>query len=196
MRHLIQKRSPFWWKKYCMQKMEKKMKSISIKKFILPVLFFLIIFPGCKKAKVTFEWKTLKAKGSYNSVTDESYLSLSGFIKINQSSVNINPLNPEIKSDFLFVELLTWEYTLFAGDEQILLVNNKNVYQIFDKIFVNASDKTDDFIWVYVITETPVKGDIFKGNNPDTVLALFQAIDDNGNLYKIYETVNIQFTRN
>lgn len=171
------------------------MKSIKIKIPLLIVLISFFLFSGCKKPNVTFEWQTLEAIGSYDSTTDTSYLSLGGFLKINQSTVNMNPINPAIDNDFLFVELLTWGYAVFDGEDNILLITNENVHTIFDKIFVNASKKENDFVWVYVITETPVKGDIFNGRNPDSADIALQIVDDNGNLYRIVETINMNFTR-
>lgn len=169
-------------------------------KFFLRIFIILlplfVIFAGCKKATVKFEWDKLEGEGSYNSATDESYLSLSGFIKIDQSTVNINPINPAFDNDFLFVELLTWEYSVFSGGDSVLYISNQNVYDKFDKIFVNASDKTNDYLWVFVITETPVKGDIFNGKNPDSFEIVLQAVDDNGNYYRIVKTVDFKFTRN
>ena len=168
------------------------------KKFIvlLPILLISIFIQSCKDPELNFEWFLFEAQGSYSSSDDSSYLKLNAWLKINQSSVNTNPSSPLDPSHFEYASVINWRFQIFSGDQMILELTDRNIYQKFNEIHLNVAADQYDYVWVAIESQSPLPGDIFNGISPDRVQVEMSIYDTGGQAYSVVSSTSFTFDRN
>ncbi len=169
--------------------------TLKITKYIF-ILLVIIILQSCKSPSLNFEWFLFEAEGSYSSGTITSYLKLNAWVKINQSTININPASPLDTTDFTNASVDNWRFLIYEGKNLVMEVNKQNLDLNFDGIYKNVAIDRNDYLYVAIVSETPLPGDIFKGMNPDSVIVEMSLFDKSGNTYFVTNSVSFNFQRN
>jgi len=163
---------------------------------ILYILVFSVIFTGCKNPVLDFKWDIFEGEGSYSSASNQSYFMLNSRIKLNQSTVNINPTYPTDTREFQYAAITYWECMLVDGETGVMLFNGDTVNDRFGNIYTNVSDDDQfEYLWVFIESQTLIDNDVYGGKNPDKIILLVEIMDSDG-IYKTFEKeVDFNFTR-
>jgi len=166
-------------------------------KIFLIIVLSLFFIQGCKGPTLDFEWFQFDGEGSYSSDSSTSFLELNAWVKINQSSVNINPAGSNDATHFQTASVINWEFRIYAGDQLVLYISERNIqYFPGDEILLNVAEDQYDYQWVAILSENPVPGDLFNGLNPDRVEVEMSIYDSDGNGYFVSNSAPFLFNRN
>ncbi len=169
---------------------------LKITKIIIVIFLITIFSQSCKDPSLDFEWFLLEAEGNYSTENNSSYLKLNSWVEINQSSVNINPSSSVDATYFMYASVVNWSYRVYSGDQLVFEVTRFSIEQLFGDILLNVATDQMDYLWVVIESETPLKGDIFNGLNPDSVEIEMTISDDSGGGYSVINTIPFTFNRN
>ena len=118
--------------------------------------------------------------GSYDTITDISTINFRFYIH------NENILNGVVNDWRMF----------FLSDNLPFLVFEKNNYDWFlceDRYCANVEIQENPYA---LLVKAIVKGDFYKGENPDQLKIEINILDENNNIYSITGTGEYEFTRN
>jgi hypothetical protein len=155
--------------------------------FILIVVVMVLFTTSCKKAELEFTWNKVEGVGVYSSADDTSTIKLEGWLRINQPSI--------IKTPFQ-VSIVDWAYYVAEGDTIVLELLKDGYHSVIGDVFINTSEQTFDWLYVYIETTTPKAGNIYKGMSPNSLLLTFIIQDDQGNFYEQSVSAPFSFTTN
>ncbi|MEN8221617.1 MAG: hypothetical protein ABFR36_00045 [Acidobacteriota bacterium] len=169
-----------------------------LKKFKIIIFIFISIFlmQSCKSPTLDFEWFLFEAEGSYSSESNTSYIKLNAWVKLNQSSININPGSATDSTHFQSASVISWIYRIYSGDQLLFEIGPNNVNLHFKNILLNVGEEQIDYLWVAIESEDPIAGDFFNGLNPDRVEVEMAIYDNDQNSYFISNSVPFIFDRN
>ena len=160
------------------------------------ILLFLVFFTGCKNPVLEFEWDIFEGEGSYSSATDQSYFMLKSRIKLDQSTVNINPQSPWDTREFQSATIIFWECMLVDGEAGVLLFNGETVNERFGNIYTNISDAQQvAYLWIFIESEILIENDVYNGKNPDRIILRIRIRDSDGNYTDLEKEIDFKFTR-
>ena len=163
---------------------------------IIVIIFVTAIFiQSCKSPTLDFEWFLFEAEGSYSAVDNTSYIKLNAWVEVNQSSININQNNVTDTTHFQGASVINWRYSVFEGEQLVFVVSDSSFNRMFGDTFLNVAKEQIDYLWVAILSENPITGDIFNGMNPDRVEVEMSIYDTDRNAYFISNSVPVQFTR-
>ena len=165
-------------------------------KLIIIISISLFFIQNCKTPELEYEWFTFEAEGWYSSNTDTSYLKLISSIKINQSSVNINPANTSDSRHFQPASITGWVYRVYSGENLLFEITEYNVNVIFEDIFLSVGEEQVSYLWVTIESRSPLNGDVFNGLNPDRVEIEIEIQDNDGNTFHTENSFPFVFDRN
>ncbi|MEN8154569.1 MAG: hypothetical protein ABFR75_11165 [Acidobacteriota bacterium] len=164
--------------------------------FSLSILLFLLFFTGCKKPVIDFEWYMFEGEGSYSADTNKSYFKLDCRIKLNQSSININPSSPGSTWDFQFASINFWECLITDGESAVLLFNGETISEKMEDIYTNVSEEEQpEYLWVFAESKILVDNDIYRGYNPQKIILRVYIKDSEGNIETLEKETDFIFTR-
>lgn len=165
-------------------------------KIIVLIFVSAIFIQSCKSPSLDFEWFLFEAEGSYSVVDNKSYIKLNAWVEINQSSVNINQNNVTDASHFQFASVINWAFRVYSGDQLVFEVSDFSVRGMFGDIHLNVAKDQIEYLWVAIVSEDLLTGDIFTGLNPDSAEVQMAIYDDSGNSYSVTNKVPFSFSRN
>lgn len=164
-------------------------------KTILLIALSLFVLQGCKTPTMDFEWFQFDAEGAYSSESGTSHIELNAWVKINQSSVNINPGSSTDATHFQSATVVNWVYTIYEGEQVVAEISDNNISLQFEEIHLNVAEDQIDYLWVAILSTNPVPGDIFNGYNPDRVEVGMSIYDSDGNAYFVTNSAPFIFNR-
>ncbi len=164
-------------------------------KLIIIILISLFLMQNCKSPELEFEWFRLEAEGSYSSDTDTSYLKLNSWVKINQSSVNINPGNTSDSEYFQSASITRWTYRVYSGEQLLFEIAENNINLIFEDIYLSVGKEQVNYLWVTIESRNPLNGDVFNGLNPDRTEIKIEIQDDKNNTFLTENSFPLVFDR-
>jgi hypothetical protein len=163
------------------------MKKAVLTIFIAMVMVVMVFFTSsCKKAELEFSWNKVEGIGVYNSVENTSTLKLEGWLKIDQSSI--------VKTPFQ-VSIIDWVYYVTQNNTIVLEIPKDGYHSVIGDVFLNTSELTFDWLYVYIETTTPKPGDLFNGMEPNQLELIFVIQDDQGNFYEQAVSAPFNYTR-
>ena len=155
--------------------------------FTMVMASLLLFNTSCKDIELELSWANVEGSGSYSSQTDQSILTMEGWVRIGQPDIVETPVQ---------AQLVDWAFTLYEGNTLVLRVQKGQITPVLGDVTLNVSTVEFFWLWVYLTTTNPKTGDIFNGFNPDTMIFFALVQDEEGNIYEDQATVNFQFTRN
>ncbi len=162
---------------------------------LVSIILLFVLASSCKNPVLNLEFYLFEAEGSYALNENVSYLKLNAWVKINQSTVNINPAYSLDPTHFVNASVKDWEFLIYEGENLIIELNNNNINTVFNNIYLNTASDQYDYLWVSVVSEELIPGDIYEGKYPDSVEVRMVVTDDNGEVYYYSKTVPFVFER-
>lgn len=164
--------------------------------YLVIILAVATLSQGCKDPALDYQWFLVEGQGSYNSDSNTSGLKLNAWLKISQSSVNINPNSSADITHFQYASVASWSFRLFQGEELVFEVSSVDIGRVLGDIFINIAKDQYDYLWVAIESQVPLEGDVFNGMNPDRLEVSIGVYDDSGSGDILTGSSSFAFSRN
>ena len=162
------------------------MKKIRLLFIAVMTVALLLVNTACKKPVLDITWYLLEGSGTYNSVDNTSTIKLTGGVELNI---------PNVSTELMTAEIDQWEFIISEGPSVILYINSSTGYEVLGDYTFYKSRENSNYLLLEIETVIPRVGDIYNGENPDTVSLTMWIVDNNENVYELSAAAPFELTR-